>query len=78
MSSKNKYCVIGEKLPHTLSPQIHSLFFKERNIEGSYGIREFSKSEIEGARSELIAYDGFNVTIPYKQKIGRASCRERV
>lgn len=69
MSSKNKYCVIGEKLPHTLSPQIHSLFFKERNIEGSYGIREFSKSEIEGARSELIAYDGFNVTIPYKQTV---------
>ncbi|MDE6550565.1 MAG: hypothetical protein K2M44_03620 [Clostridia bacterium] len=69
MSSKNNYCVIGEKLPHTLSPQIHSLFFKARGIEGSYGIREFSKQEIEGAKPELLSYDGFNITIPYKQTV---------
>ena len=32
----NKYCVIGEKLPHTMSPQIHSMFFKSMGIEGEY------------------------------------------
>ena len=46
----NKYCVIGEKLPHTMSPQIHSMFFKSMGIEGEYGVREFSREEIAGAR----------------------------
>ena len=49
----NKYCVIGEKLPHTMSPQIHSMFFKSMGIEGEYGVREFSREEIAGARGEL-------------------------
>lgn len=65
----NKYCVIGEKLPHTMSPQIHSMFFKSMGIEGEYGVREFSREEIAGARGELEKYDGVNVTVPYKQTV---------
>ena len=39
----NRYCVIGEKLPHTMSPQIHSMFFESMGIKGEYGVREFSR-----------------------------------
>ena len=65
----NKYCVIGEHLPHTMSPQIHSMFFKSMGIEGEYGVREFSREEIVCARKELEKYDGVNVTVPYKQTV---------
>ncbi|MDE5618734.1 MAG: shikimate dehydrogenase, partial [Clostridia bacterium] len=65
----NKYCVIGEQLAHTLSPQIHKLFFENKGEIGEYGVREFAKSEILDAKSELIKYNGFNVTIPYKQTV---------
>ena len=65
----NKYCVIGEHLPHTMSPQIHSMFFKSMGIHGEYGVREFSREEIVKARGELEKYDGVNVTVPYKQTV---------
>lgn len=65
----NKYCVIGEKLPHTMSPQIHDMFFRSRGIQGTYGVREFTREEIAGAKDALKEYDGFNVTVPYKQTV---------
>ena len=65
----NRYCVIGEKLPHTMSPQIHSMFFESMGIKGEYGVREFSREEILNARAELEKYDGVNVTVPYKQMV---------
>ena len=65
----NRYCVIGEKLPHTMSPQIHSMFFESMGIKGEYGVREFSREEILNARAELEKYDGVNVTVPYKQTV---------
>lgn len=61
-----KYCVIGEKLGHTLSPEIHSMFFAITGDKGEYGKRELTRSEITDCRAFLRGYDGVNVTIPYK------------
>ncbi len=58
------YCVIGKKLPHTLSPQIH----REMGL-GDYGVVEL---ENEAALANFVksrAYRGYNVTIPYKQAV---------
>ena len=65
----NKFCVIGEKLPHTMSPQIHEMFFQNVGEKGEYGVREFSREEIVKARAQLLEYDGVNVTVPYKQTV---------
>lgn len=57
-----KFCLIGEKLSHSYSCDIHSL----RNID--YFLNEISKEKL----NEFVAkreYDGFNVTIPYKKEI---------
>lgn len=58
-----KYGLIGEKLPHTLSPQIHALLGLK-----SYDAIELKEDELSSfiQRKE---YNGFNVTIPYKEKI---------
>ena len=42
-----KYCVIGEKLSHTMSPQIHNEFFKIMNIEATYDVVEIAMSDID-------------------------------
>lgn len=57
------YYVIGKKLPHTWSPDIY------RPLGLDYGVREL-KDEAEVKEFVLSrSYDGFNVTIPYKQTV---------
>ncbi len=55
--------MIRQKLPHTVSPKIHALL----------GIDAYEKIELEPDEladfMEKGDYDGFNVTIPYKEKI---------
>ena len=66
-----KYCVIGEKLSHTMSPQIHNEFFKIMNIEATYDVVEIAMSDIDLPKTKelLKQYDGINVTVPYKQNV---------
>lgn len=57
------YGLIGEKLSHSFSPQIHAML-------GSYDYRliELSAQELPDFMREN-ALQGFNVTIPYKQAV---------
>lgn len=66
-----KYALIGEKLSHSLSPEIHGRLFKEMGIEGTYELIEIEKNSLMDGVERLIAsgFDGFNVTIPYKESI---------
>lgn len=65
-----KYCVIGEKLTHTMSPQIHKAYFDYYKKDGSYGIEQIPMQDmLSDCSATLMQYDGFNVTVPYKEKI---------
>ncbi|MGN0771106.1 MAG: shikimate kinase [Christensenellales bacterium] len=64
-----KYCVLGKKLSHTLSPDIHKQFFKHYDIDAKYGKREVSEKELKNIRRIIGEYDGLNVTVPYKEKV---------
>jgi len=59
--------LIGEKLGHSLSPQIHQIIFKELGVHNSYELIELPPEEVlpflATAGKE---YSGLNVTIPYK------------
>ncbi len=57
-----KYCLIGEKLPHSYSEIIH------RYMGLDYSLKELAEKEIEGFVKSR-EYDGFNITIPYKKTI---------
>lgn len=61
-----KYALLGEKLGHSLSPEIHTEIFKALDINASYTLVETTPS---GIKEELIKYDGLNVTIPYKTEV---------
>lgn len=62
-----KFGLLGGKLGHSLSPQIHQLFFQYTGLEGSY---ELLETELEAlpARMQVLRqeFQGSNVTIPHK------------
>lgn len=62
--------LLGEKLGHSLSPQIHNLIFQELKLEGKYDLLEVPKSRLSTLISVLPQnYGGVNVTIPYKVEV---------
>lgn len=59
--------LIGARLGHSLSPQIHQLIFEELGIEATYEILEIPHSELSNAVHCMRGkYNGVNVTIPHK------------
>lgn len=76
MKSKNisetkLLCIIGNPLTHSLSPIMHNTVFKVMKINAKYLAFEVKEQELEETVNRLIAehFIGFNVTIPYKEKI---------
>lgn len=66
-----KFGLLGEKLSHSFSEEIHNLFLKEKNIQGNYQLLEKNQGEIEEVLKMIKTgeYDGVNVTVPYKVEI---------
>lgn len=68
MIEKNIFGLIGEKLSHSLSPEIHDEILKKSNIKGNYSLYEIPKDQLYKSVDsfKLLGYKGINVTIPYK------------
>ncbi len=66
-----KYGLIGEKLGHSVSPQIHSNIFRETRLTADYELYEISRENLPEIKRFMEDNDlsGINVTIPYKQQI---------
>lgn len=62
-----KFGLLGAKLGHSLSPQIHSEVFRQLGIEASYELIEVPTDKLADKVAELQkTYRGMNVTIPHK------------
>lgn len=62
-----KYGLLGGKLGHSLSPQIHELFFKITGLEGTYELLETELAALpERLQAMRTSFKGSNVTIPHK------------
>lgn len=66
---KKRFAVIGFPLKHTMSPFIHNRMFKLNNIEGEYEAILTPPENLGNTVATLRQYDGFNVTIPHKEKL---------
>lgn len=66
-----KLGLIGEKLAHTISPEIHKRLMKSNHIEGTYDILEMSQETfpLEFDNLKKSDYSGVNITIPYKESV---------
>ncbi len=64
------YGIIGEHLPHTLSPKIYNSLFKRYKINAEYRVIEIPQNSFDSLIKDVIKnLDGFNITIPYKTRI---------
>ena len=63
--------VIGYPLTHTLSPKIHNFYLQKFQINGSYQALPCAPENLLALINELKSknYAGFNVTIPFKEKM---------
>lgn len=68
---KNLFGLIGEKLSHSYSVDIHSLLYKKLNINAHYYTFEIERNKLSSAVDSMktLNIKGLNVTIPYKSQI---------
>lgn len=66
--AKKMYGLIGEKLSHSLSPQIHSAIFQQLKLDAGYFLFPLRREDLAPAFTglKLLGARGVNVTIPYK------------
>ena len=66
-----KLCVIGSPVSHSLSPAIHTEFLRRAGLEGTYTAVEVTGETLPDfvAAAKAGAWDGFNVTMPLKERI---------
>lgn len=65
------YGVLGEKLTHSISPEINEKIFSLLNINGAYKTFEVRKEDLSKFAESLkvLKIKGSNVTIPYKEEV---------
>ncbi|SHI75271.1 shikimate kinase [Parasporobacterium paucivorans] len=62
--------LLGHPLGHSLSPYIHQQIMEAAKIRGEYELLDIPPDRLENEIESLTGdLDGFNVTIPYKEKI---------
>lgn len=62
-----KFGLLGAKLGHSLSPQIHQEVFRQLGIDATYELIEVPGEKLQEKVAELQrTYRGLNVTIPHK------------
>lgn len=64
-----RFTLLGGRLPHSLSPQIHRCLLRLSGQEGEYTLTETGDQAPGGWMPQLLELDGFNVTIPHKEAV---------
>ncbi|MDD4564302.1 MAG: shikimate dehydrogenase [Eubacteriales bacterium] len=66
-----KLGLVGEKLSHSQSPQIHREIMSKHEVDGTYELLEFSRETFAKDFNNLknSGYRGVNITIPYKETV---------
>lgn len=70
-ASMEFYGLLGEKLGHSVSPEIHEKIFSLLDVRGAYKKFEVARTDLPKfiAGIKVLGIKGVNVTIPYKQEI---------
>lgn len=63
--------LLGEKLGHSLSPEIHKIILENIKKDGAYKLFEIPNDKLKDFTDgvKLLKIKGFNITIPYKESV---------
>lgn len=63
--------LVGEKLSHSMSPEIHNEIFKLLNENAAYNLFEVDEDNVSevGDALRVLNIKGINITIPYKEEL---------
>ncbi len=65
-----KFALIGETLSYSLSKKLHSIFYKEANVNAYYENYELSRKNFDNfLKKDIYQLNGANITIPYKEDV---------
>ena len=68
---QNTYCVIGDPIAHSISPEIHAFVFQRLGLKCQYEKVHVRPNDLEAfvKESKETGRPGFNVTIPHKETV---------
>ena len=68
---KKWFAVIGDPIKHSKSPEMHTFWYNELELNASYIPIHVARENLEQAVAslKLLGISGFNVTIPHKEAI---------
>ena len=69
MSKIKRFGLIGRDIEYSFSKKYFSIKFKKENLDGYQYINCDIKKVEDFKKIKIKEFDGFNVTIPYKEKI---------
>lgn len=64
-----EYCLIGHPVGHSISTEIHRRLFEFSGRDAGYSTLDIEPESLESRIPELRQLSGFNITIPFKQKL---------
>ena len=69
--TEKQYGIIGKPLSHSLSPRLHSFWFKKNNLKANYSLIEIERKQIRDIINKIRTKElhGLNITVPYKQEV---------
>lgn len=67
--SEKRFALIGHPLGHSMSPFLHDRLFAAAGVSASYELIDTAPEHLQETVRRLREYDGFNITIPYKEAV---------
>jgi shikimate dehydrogenase len=66
--NSQKFCLLGSKIQHSLSPEIQNFIFQRDGIDAHYELMDIPEDSLTPDKfNEMVkTYNGFNVTTPFK------------
>ena len=68
-TTTSKYTLVGYPLTDSISLYVHEKLFELSNKNSIYDLYAISQQNFKESIEDLMAHDGFNVTVPYKNAI---------
>ena len=65
-----RFCIIGYPVKHSISPRLYNEYFRRAGMNHLYVMEEILPRDFDTEIKRVLKeYDGFNVTIPHKERV---------